>query len=205
MIKLKRESKILIILTSIAISLIVFSIIYPYLIDWGMFWGLFLFIIYQGIPMIIARYKTDKEEEEFEKKRSNFKVFIAKRLSAFKSLEILSISYSLLFGLFFNIHFTLLLAGYQAQALFISIITLGMFGSNFLFSTITFLKFHYLANKVIYPKEFFEKFKTSEDIPEDISKYLDKLRFPYFVKESIKYNLYLHFLTLLPFILAIRF
>lgn len=205
MTKLKKESWILIILLSIVISLIVFLFIYPHLFDWGAFGSLLLFMLYQGIPMGIANYKTGKEEEKFEEKRIDIKNFIAKRLSSFKSLEILSISFSLLFGLSFNIYFTLILAGYQALAIFISIITLGIFGFNFLLSTITFVKFHYLTNEVIYPKEFFKKIKIPDDIPEDISKYLDQLRFPYLIKESIKYNLYLHFFTLLPFIFAIRF
>ena len=190
---------------SISIPLIGFSIIYGTSLDWGLYWGMVLFIFYQGFPIVIALYKTKKELSEFEENRKDFKTFIAKRLSVFKSLEILSVSYSLLFGLFGNIYFRILLAGYQTQAIFFSAISLGLFGINFLFSTYGLVKYHYLKNEFFYPKQNFEKFNPSEDIPEDLLEYLNLLQKPYFLKEYIKYNLYLHFITLLPFIFAIRF
>lgn len=67
------------------------------------------------------------------------------------------------------------------------------------------MKFHYLTNKLIYPKDLFEKINPSEDITEDLLRYLNLLHTLYVLKESIKNNLYLHFFTLLPFICAIRF
>ena len=203
--KLRREALQLIILMSISIPLIGFSIIYGTSLNWGLYWGLVLFIFYQIFPIVIALYKTTKEFSEFKENRTDFKKLIAKRLSVFKSLEILSISYSLLFGLFGNIYFRILLEGYQTQAIFFSAISLGLFGLNFLFSTYALLKYHYLTNEFFYPKKNLEKFNPSEEIPEDLLKYLNLLQIPYFLKEFIKYSLYLHFITLLPFLFAIRF
>ncbi len=203
--KLRREIKILMILMVISISLIILSIINGILFDWGSFWAMFLFLFYQIIPLFIAFYKTDKEFREFKENRKDFKTFIAKRLSVFKSLEILSISYSLFFGLFVTIYFRILLAGYEAQAIFFSAISLGLFGINFLISTYALVKYHYLTSEFFYPKENLKKFNLTEDITEDLLGYLNQLQIPYLLKEYIKYNLYLHFLTLLPFIFAIRF
>ena len=193
------------ILMVISISLIILSIINGILFDWGSFWAMFLFLFYQIIPLFIAFYKTDKEFREFKENRKDFKTFIAKRLSVFKSLEILSISYSLFFGLFVTIYFRILLAGYEAQAIFFSAISLGLFGINFLISTYALVKYHYLTSEFFYPKENLKKFNLTEDITEDLLGYLNQLQIPYLLKEYIKYNLYLHFLTLLPFIFAIRF
>lgn len=97
------------------------------------------------------------------------------------------------------------MAGYQTQAIFFSAISLGLFGINFLISTYVLVKYHYLTNEFFYPKENLKKFNPTEDISEDLLEYLNLLQKPYLLKEYIKYNLYLHFLTLLPFVFAIRF
>ena len=141
----------------------------------------------------------------FKENRQEFNIYIAKRLSVFKSLEILSVSYSLFFGLFANMYFTILLAGYQAQAIFFSTISLGLFGINFLISIYALVTFHYLKNDLTYPKEKIEKFNPSEDISKDLLEYLNLLQKPYLLKEYVKFNLYLHFITLLPLIFTIRF
>lgn len=203
--KLRRETLQLIILMSISIPLIGISIIYGTSVDWVLYWGWVLFIIYQVSPIVFAAYKTKKELSDFEEDRNDFKTFIAKRLSVFKSLKILSISYSLLFGLFSNIYFRVLLEGYQTQALFFSAISLGLFGINFLFSTYALVKYHYLTNDFFYPKEILINFSPTEEISEDLLRYLNLLQIPYFIKKLIKYSLYLHFITLLPILFAIRF
>ena len=203
--KLRRETLQLIILMSISIPLFGLTIIYGIYLDWGLFWGMLPFLFYQISPIVIAAYKTKKELGEFKEDRTDFRTFIAKRLSVFKSLKILSISYSLLFGLFGNIYLGVLLEGHQNQAFFFSAISLGLFGINFLFSTYALVKYQYLTNKFFYPKEILEKIDPSEEISGDLLRYLNLLQIPYFLKETTKYSLYLHFITLLPIIFAIRF
>lgn len=203
--KPQKETIRLIILMSISIPLIGISIIYGTSVDWVLYWGWVIFTFYQISPIVVAAYKTKKELNEFKEDRNEYKIFIAKRLSVFKSLKILSMSYSLLFGLFSNIYFRVLLEGYQTQAFFFSAISLGLFGINFLFSTYALVKYHYLTNDFFYPKEILENFNPTEEISEDLLKYLNLLQIPYFLKELIKYSLYLHFITLLPILFAIRF
>ena len=156
--KPRKETIRLIILMSISIPLIGISIIYGTSVDWVLYWGWVIFTFYQISPIVVAAYKTKKELSEFKEDRTEYKIFIAKRLSVFKSLKILSMSYSLLFGLFSNIYFRVLLEGYQTQAFFFSAISLGLFGINFLFSTYALVKYHYLTNDVFYPKEILINF-----------------------------------------------
>ncbi|MFX1365573.1 MAG: hypothetical protein ACFE9Y_11710 [Promethearchaeota archaeon] len=80
-------------------------------------------------------------------------------------------------------------------------ISIILFGINFLIIIYALVKFQYLTSNLIYPEDLIERVKSSEDISEDLLRYLNLLHTPYFIREFVKYNLYLHFITLLPFIL----
>jgi len=165
------------------------------------FFGIVLFyILLCQIPFSISYFK---EEGIKNNTLSEYELnLIQEKDHIYKSLEIIIIPYSILFGLFINVHFNLQIA--RSTLYFVIDFFIIVIGTNLFVSIFALLGILFLGKELFLSKDEIKLLKINSQKTVKVKKLVNKIQWANIIRRGCIYSLYLQMFYLI-FILSIIF
>ncbi len=160
---------------------------------------LFIFIFAAITPYIYAFYREFSVEEDLaEKKLSEYELnLIQENKQIVKTLEIMSLIFSFLFGLFTNLDFQLRLSQNPSAEL-IGYLSM-LFAINFFMATFVFIQTQVLGKDAFLTKKEIEEISIKSPKTRKIENFLKRLHFANLIRKGCYFSLLVQICIFYPF------
>ena len=187
-------------LPSIIVLLIfIVFVLWLAIFDWVIFFPLIIIIIPYNIAFVLE-YTLEMGEER--NRLSEYELsLIREKENIIKSLEIIIVSFSLLFGLFTSIEFDLIIAG-MPNSQFIRLLG-APFGVDFFMSTFVFLQVQIFGKNAYLNSSEIDDLTVGFEKTSKIKNQLSKLSFANFTRKGCYYSLLIQICLIYPVVMSI--